>query len=64
MIPMGNGLWIKELVLPPGAYEYRLVVDNEWVPDPLCPETVANPFGGKNSVVKVLPPVTKNGSQS
>lgn len=54
MVPMGNGLWVKELVLSPGAYEYRLVVDNEWIPDPFCSDRVPNPFGGMNSVVKVL----------
>ncbi len=63
MVPMGNGLWLKELVLPPGAYEYRLVVDNEWILDPLCTEIVSNTCGGINSVLKVPPPVTGNGSQ-
>jgi hypothetical protein len=39
--------------LPPGTYEYCLVVDGEWMPDPLVKDTVLNPFGGRNSVLKV-----------
>ena len=53
MIAVGDGRWMKELVLPPGTYEYRLVVDDEWIADPHAVETVANPFGGVNSVVRV-----------
>ncbi|MGH7970061.1 MAG: glycogen-binding domain-containing protein [Limisphaerales bacterium] len=53
MVPLGNGLWVKDLVLAPGTYEYRLVVDDEWIPDPLCSDRVPNPFGGMNSVLKV-----------
>ena len=53
MHPLGNGRWLKESALPPGTYEYRLVVDGQWLPDPLTKETVANPFGGRNSVLRV-----------
>lgn len=53
MIPITEGRWIKQLRLPPGRYEYCLVVDGEWMPDPLAAESVANPFGGFNSVVHV-----------
>jgi hypothetical protein len=53
MVPLGEGRWLKELVLSPGVYEYRLVVDGEWIPDPLGKETSPNPFGGLNSVLKV-----------
>lgn len=49
----GTGHWWKEITLAPGRYEYRLVVDGEWMPDPLARETVPNPFGGRNSVLKV-----------
>ena len=47
------GHWSKETVLLPGTYEYCLVVDGQWMPDPLAGETVANPFGGRNSVLRV-----------
>jgi 1,4-alpha-glucan branching enzyme len=53
MHPVGDGRWLKETALPPGTYEYCLVVDGEWMPDPQARETVPNPFGGKNSILKV-----------
>ena len=53
MHPLGEGRWLKETVLPSGTYEYRLVVDGQWIADPLTKETVPNPFGGMNSVLKV-----------
>ena len=51
--PLGAGHWLKETVLPAGTYEYCLVVDGEWMPDPRARETVPNPFGGRNSILKV-----------
>lgn len=54
--PAGGGRWVKETVLPPGTYEYCLVVDGQWMPDPLAKEDVANPFGGRNSILKVASP--------
>jgi 1,4-alpha-glucan branching enzyme len=53
MVALGDGRWLKELALPPGFYEYRLVVDGAWMADPRAPETAPNPFGGLNSVLKV-----------
>ena len=49
----GAGRWWNEIELAPGTYEYCLVVDGEWIPDPLAQETVPNPYGGKNSVITV-----------
>jgi 1,4-alpha-glucan branching enzyme len=51
--PAGGGRWWKETALAPGTYEYCLVVDGQWMPDPLAKETVPNPFGGRNSILKV-----------
>ncbi len=51
--PSGGGRWVKESALPPGTYEYCLIVDGQWMPDPLARETVPNPFGGRNSVLRV-----------
>jgi hypothetical protein len=56
MHPVGNGHWLKESALAPGTYEYCLVVDGQWMADPHASETVPNPFGGKNSVLKVAGP--------
>ena len=53
MISLGNGRFRKELALPPGYYEYLIVADGQWLVDPLAEETVGNPFGGVNSVVRV-----------
>jgi 1,4-alpha-glucan branching enzyme len=53
MHAMGGGRWLKETVLAPGTYEYLLVVDGHWLPDPLAHESVPNPFGGRNSVLRV-----------
>jgi 1,4-alpha-glucan branching enzyme len=50
---LSDGHWLKESALAPGTYEYCLVVDGQWMADPLARETVANPFGGRNSVLKV-----------
>ncbi len=60
MVAMGEGRWLKELVLPPGTYEYLFVVDGRWLADPLAHATTPNPFGGVNSVVTV--PGEQNGN--
>ncbi len=48
-----NGLWKASLVLAPGRYEYRFVVDGVWQNDPHALIQVPNPLGGWNSVVTV-----------
>jgi hypothetical protein len=60
MIRLSDGKWAKELALPPGRYEYRFVVDGEWVDDPAATELIPNPFGTPNAVLVVAaskPPV-------
>jgi 1,4-alpha-glucan branching enzyme len=47
------GLWEKRLVLPPGHYEYKFVVDGSWTQDPEAAENVPNILGSLNSVVEV-----------
>ena len=49
----GVGNWWKETLLAPGTYEYCLIVDGHWIPDPSAAESVPNPFGGRNSILKV-----------
>ena len=56
MIRLSDGRWIKDLALPPGKYEYRLVVDGAWMTDPDADETAPNSFGELNSVLKVKSP--------
>ena len=60
MVALGDGRWRKELTLPPGRYEYRLVVDGQWVDDPAAKETVPNPFGGQNAVLEVRASIAAN----
>jgi len=48
-----NGIWKKTLMLFPGRYEYRFLVDSQWTNDPLNPETCPNCFGTLNNVVTV-----------
>jgi 1,4-alpha-glucan branching enzyme len=55
MVNDGTGLWTRELSLLPGRYEYLLVVDGHWKPDPRCDEKVDDQFGGLNSVLIVQP---------
>jgi 1,4-alpha-glucan branching enzyme len=50
-----NGCWVRETSLPSGTYEYCLVVDGRFRPDPLALTSVPNPFGGNNSVLTVYP---------
>jgi len=50
-----DGSWTKYVQLPPGRYEYKLVVDGRWVADPLNPEQVPNDAGSANSVLEIRP---------
>jgi len=53
LVPASNGRWTGNLTLGPGRHEYLFVVDGQWLPDPNARESVENPFGGRNSVLKV-----------
>lgn len=48
-----DGSWSKTLLLEPGEYQYKFVVDDTWVEDQNNPKVVDNPFGGKNSIIEV-----------
>ncbi|QYK49728.1 MAG: AAA family ATPase [Phycisphaeraceae bacterium] len=39
--------------LPPGVWQYRLIIDGRWTPDPYNPHAAPNPFGELNSIVVV-----------
>ena len=53
MIRLDNGKWAKQLALLPGRYEYRFIVDGEWVDDPAATELIPNSFGTANAVLVV-----------
>jgi len=48
-----NGVWQKTLMLFPGRYEYRFLVDGQWTNDLQNPETCPNSFGTLNNVITV-----------
>jgi len=48
-----GGVWKKTVSLPPGKYQYRLLVDGQWRDDPQCRERQANEFGGQNCICVV-----------
>lgn len=48
-----RGVWSTVIPVPPGAYEYRFVIDGVWVKDPNNMESVTNEYGQENSVVVV-----------
>jgi hypothetical protein len=59
MHAVGNSRWVRDIVLPVGTYEYCLVVDGKFQPDPLAKESVPNSSGGRNSILKVESPLGK-----
>lgn len=60
MISLGNGRWVKELLLPPGRHEYAFVVDGHWLPDPRAVQSTSAPRGSYNSVL-IVPHPNGNG---
>ena len=53
LVRKGDDHWVGDLTVKPGRHEYLFVVDGQWMPDPNAKESVANPFGGCNSVLIV-----------
>ena len=50
----GEGCWSGVLLLHPGRYQYKFVVDGtRWYEDPRAAQAAGNEFGGTNSVVEV-----------
>lgn len=56
---IGGGKWAAEVSLPPGRYEYRFVVDDEWLDDPQATSYVPNTSGGRNAVLVIEAPGKK-----
>jgi hypothetical protein len=48
-----DGHWEITVALAPGRYEYKFVVDGNWIPNPMAHEHVWNHHGTLNSVIKV-----------
>ncbi len=48
-----DGHWKTTVALAPGRYQYKLIVDGEWIADPAAEKTVSNEHGSLNSVIEV-----------
>lgn len=48
-----DGTWKVKLNLNPGKYQYKFLVDGQWVNDPKCNVCVPNSFGTLNCVIDV-----------
>jgi 1,4-alpha-glucan branching enzyme len=53
MSDSGGGHWMVDVPLSPGRYEYRFLVDGDWVTDPVAARYAANPFGGLNAIIHI-----------
>jgi len=51
-----DGTYRARVSLAPGRYEYKFVVDGEWIVDPDAAEKTANPYGTLNSTLVVEAP--------
>jgi len=48
-----DGIWKKIVMLEPGRYEYKFLVDGEWQEDPINNEVSINCFLTKNNVINI-----------
>ena len=48
-----SGIWEKVLMLPPGTYEYKYIVDGRWQEDPANGQHTQNSYGTVNSLLTV-----------
>jgi 5'-AMP-activated protein kinase regulatory beta subunit len=51
----GNGIWNRTVIIPPGRYEYKFLVDGKWAEDPRNDQHSMNFFGTYNSVLNLAP---------
>ena len=49
-----EGKWSKRILLEPGKYEYKFLVNDIWIEDNRNPNLADNAFGGKNSVIEIV----------
>ena len=47
------GMWTKNISLKPGTYQYKFIVDDEWVEDHNNSNCITNTYGGTNSILKI-----------
>ncbi|MFO7554788.1 MAG: isoamylase early set domain-containing protein [Desulfobacterales bacterium] len=49
----GNGTWTRNVIIPPGKYEYKFMVDGQWKEDPQNDQLNPNCFGTCNNILNV-----------
>lgn len=49
----GRGEFRASLLLEPGEYEYKFIIDGDWHIDPENPHWVTNEFGTLNNVLRL-----------
>jgi len=49
----GNGTWVRDVIIPPGEYEYKFMVDGQWKEDPQNEQLSPNCFGTYNNIINV-----------
>ncbi|MDR1761724.1 MAG: hypothetical protein LBR55_04680 [Bacteroidales bacterium] len=55
-----DNCWQFDLEIEPGNYSYQLIVNDEWIKDPLNSEVIENGYGGYNSLLRVPFPSSEN----
>jgi 1,4-alpha-glucan branching enzyme len=48
-----NGMWVKSVIISPGKYEYKFLVDGQWKEDPQNSQLYPNCFGTYNNIINV-----------
>jgi len=49
-----HGRWEKIIVVQPGRYEYRFLVDGQWQNDPNNDQVCTNRFGSTNNILEIM----------
>ena len=48
-----DGVFVLSILLEPGQYQYKFVVNDVWCVDPECPDWAPNEYGSLNSVISI-----------
>ncbi len=48
-----GGAWVCRIDLDPGVYQYKFIVDGDWLLDPSNPDTAEDEAGNVNNVIEV-----------
>ncbi len=53
LINDGSGKWNRVVQVLPGKYDYKFLVDGQWMVDPCNDQRTLNCFGTENSVLEL-----------